>query len=166
MAKELTVQGVTVSVETPYEPGHQATEAEAKALNQMRAENIGNNRRKQIKELLEAADGNVEAVQKDAQKIISEYDKEYEFTLASVGGGSAARLDPLTKECRSIARNFIAGKIKEQGMTQKEYLEKNGEDAIKEKIIELAEHPEVVKAAKKALAEREKMADLEGSISV
>lgn len=162
--KEMTINGVTVKVSQPYEAGHQITEAEAKALNQVRAENIGNNTRKAIKELLEAAGNDVEAVQGDVQELISKYDSEYEFTLASVGGGSSARLDPLTKECRAIAKNFIVGKLKEQGVSQKDYLEANGENAIKDKVVELADHPKIVEAAKKALAEREAMAGIELSV--
>lgn len=161
MAKEMTINGVSVEVSQPYEAGHQITEAEAKALNQVRAENIGNNTRKSIKEMLEAAGGDAAAIQADVQALISKYDAEYEFTLASVGGGSTARLDPLTKECRSIARNFIVGKLKEQGISQKDYLEANGENAIKDKVVELAEHPKIVEAAKKALAEREAMSGIE-----
>jgi hypothetical protein len=159
--KEMTINGVTVEVSQPYEAGHQITEAEAKALNQVRAENIGNNTRKSIKDMLEAADGDATAIQADVQDLISKYDAEYEFTLASVGGGSTSRLDPLTKECRSIARNFIVGKLKEQGISQKDYLEANGENAIKDKVVELADHPKIVEAAKKALAEREAMAGIE-----
>jgi hypothetical protein len=152
--KQMTVQGVVVEVSQPYEAGHKITEAEAKALNQVRAENIGNNMRKQIKDALDEADGDVSAVQADIQSKVTEYDASYEFTLASVGGGST-RLDPLTKECRAIARNFIAGKLKEQGVSQKDYLAANGENAIKDKIIELADHPKIVEAAKAALKRRE-----------
>jgi hypothetical protein len=159
--KEMTINGIAVAVTQPYEAGHQITEAEAKALNQVRAENIGNNTRKSIKDMLEAAGGDATAIQAAVQELISQYDAEYEFTLASVGGGSSARLDPLTKECRSIARNFIVGKLKEQGISQKDYLEANGENAIKDKVVELAEHPKIVEAAKKALAEREAMAGIE-----
>lgn len=162
--KTMTVQGVSVEVTQPYEAGHTITDAEARALNQVRAENIGNNLRKQIKDMVEAEGATPESVQAAAQKIVSAYDAEYEFTLASVGGGSTARLDPLTKECRSIARNFIARKLKEQGISQKDYLEKNGEDAIKSKVIELADNPKIVEAAKKAIAEREKMGDVKLSI--
>lgn len=158
--KEMTINGVAVTVSQPYEPGHQITEAEAKALNQVRAENIGNNTRKQIKELLDSVEGDASKVSGAIQKLVSEYDAGYEFTLASVGGG-ATRLDPLTKECRNIARNFITGKLKEAGISQKDYLEKNGPDAIKSKVIELADNPQIVAAAKKALAERNKMADIE-----
>lgn len=152
--KQMTIQGVTVEVTQPYAPGHKITEAEAKALNQVRAENIGNNMRKAVKDALDAADGDVSAVQADIQAKVTEYDAGYEFTLASVGGGST-RVDPLTKECRAIARNFIAGKLKEQGISQKDYLAANGENAIKDKIIELADHPKIVEAAKAALKRRE-----------
>ena len=161
--KSITVQGIAVEVSQPYEAGHQITEAEAKALNQVRAENIANNLRKTFKDLLEAAGGDTAAVQADAQAKVAEYDASYEFTLASVGGG-ATRLDPLTKECRSIARQFIAGKLKEAGISQKDYLEANGENAIKDKIVELSEHPQIVDLAKKNLEERAKVADVKLSL--
>lgn len=164
MTKQITIQGVLVDITQPYEAGHVITEAEAKALNQTRSENIGNNVRKVIKELVEAG-GDAAVIQAAAQELVTEKDKGYEFTLASVGGGSA-RLDPLTKECQAIARNFIGGKLKEMGVTQKQYLEKNGEDAIKIKVAELAEHPEIVKAAKKALAERAKIAESTSAITL
>lgn len=161
--KNITVQGVVVEVSAPYAEGQTITAAEAKALNQTRAENVRNNCAKQIKELLEGANGDVEAVAKQAQALVSEYDKSYEFTLASVGGGRP-KLDPLEKEAYGIARDFLVSKIKEAGMTLKAYTEKNGEEAVKAKIEELAEHPEIVKAAKKALADRQKMADALGGI--
>lgn len=157
--KQMTIQGVVVEVSQPYAAGHKITEAEAKALNQVRAENIGNNMRKAVRDALEAADGDTAAVQADIQAKVTEYDGSYEFTLASVGGGST-RLDPLTKECRAIARNFIAGKLKEAGISQKDYLAANGENAIKDKIIELADNPQIVEAAKAALKRREGLADL------
>lgn len=164
--KQIKVQGVYVTVSQPYAEGHTISEAEARALNQVRAENIGNNVRAAIKDLVEAAGGDTEKVAAEAQALVSEKDASYVFTLASVGGGGTSRLDPLTKECRAIAKTFIIGKIKEAGMSQKDYVEKNGENAIKDKIIELADHPEIVKAAKKALAEREKMAGIGSEISL
>ena len=159
--KTITIQGVVVEVTQPYAEGHTVSEAEAKALNQVRAENIANNKRREIKELLDVEGATAESVQEAVQAIITAYDSDYVFTMASVGGG-ATRLDPLTKECRAIARNFISGKLKESGTSQKDYLAANGENAIKDKIIELADHPEIVKLAKKTLADREKM----GAISL
>ena len=161
--KTITVQGVQVEVSQPYSEGHQISEAEAKALNQVRAENIANNCRKAIKELVDEA--GVEKAAEEAQRLIAEKDKDYVFTMASVGGGRAT-LDPLTKEARAIARDFIAGKIKEAGMTQKQYLEEKGENAIKDKIIELADHPDIVKLAKKNIAEREKVASITKDLAI
>jgi hypothetical protein len=160
MSKEITIQGVVVSVTAPYLAGHVVTEAEAKALNQVRAENIGNNVRKAIQTLIEEAGGDKAAVKEKAQEIVSAKDAGYEFTLASVGGGSTASLDPLTKECRAVARNFVTAKLKEAGMTKKSYNEANGEEAFESKVIELSEHPEVVRVAKKNLAARENLAGL------
>lgn len=160
--KQITVQGVKADVSLPYAEGHKITEAEAKSLNQTRAENIANNKRKEIKEMLEADGATPESVQSAVQALITEYDKVYEFTLASVGGGGTSKLSPVEKECRVLARNWISGKLKEQGVTQKEYLEANGEDAIKNKIAELAENEQIVKLAKKNVADREKLADLGG----
>ena len=162
MTKEITVQGIVVSVSAPYQPGHVITEAEAKALNQVRAENIGNNVRKAVTELIEAAGGKdaiTEETKAAAQALVSEKDANYEFTLASVGGGREP-VDPLTKECRAVAKAFLSAKLKEKGFTQKQYAEANGEDAFMAKVIELADHPEIVKVAKKNLATREGLASI------
>lgn len=161
-AKEITVQGIVVSVATPYAAGHVITEAEAKALNQVRAENIGNNVRKAIMDLIESAGGKealTDEHKAEAQRIVSEKDATYEFTLASVGGGREP-VDPLTKECRAVAKSFLSAKLKEKNMTQKQYAEQNGEDAFMSRVIELADHPEIVKVAKKNLATREGLASI------
>jgi vacuolar-type H+-ATPase subunit I/STV1 len=160
--KEMTIQSIQVEVSQPYVAGHTITEAEAKALNQVRAENIGNNLRKTFKEMLEAAEGDVAAVQAEAQKALDEYDAKYEFTLASVGGGSSARLDPLTKEARRIARELIKDKLMSLGKTQKQYKEENGEDSIDIKVAELAENKQVIDLAKSNLKQREKLAAATG----
>lgn len=160
MTKEITIQKVPVTVSAPYIAGHPITEAEAKALNQVRAENIGNNLRSRIKELLSEAGDDVAAATPAAQELASTYDAEYEFTLASVGGGRRT-LDPLEKECRSIATAFITNKLREAGVTKKAWVEANGDDAFKSKVAEVAANEVVIKQAKKALAEREKMASLD-----
>lgn len=147
--KEITIQGVVVAVSAPYAEGHQITAAEAKALNQVRAENIRNNMAKKVKK---AAEGGADA--KAIQALVDQYDAEYEFTLASVGGGGKT-LDPLTKEARSIARAYISKLLKEQGITQKAYKEQHGEDSIEQKIAELSENEQIIKLAKENLKKRE-----------
>jgi hypothetical protein len=156
MAKEVTIQGVLVSISEPYAEGATINAAEAKALNQMRAENIGNNVRAQIKALLETEGNTVDSIQGEVQAAVTTRDNEYEFTLASVGGGST-RLDPLTKEARKIAADFVMGKLRANGITKKAYAEQNGEDAFMNKVMELADHEAVQKAAKKTLKDRESL---------
>lgn len=162
MTKEITVQGIVVTVSAPYVAGHPITDAEAKALNQVRAENVANNVRKAVQEIIDAAGGK-EAVTDEhkaaAQALVTEKDNGYEFTLASVGGGREP-IDPLVKESRAVAKSFLTAKLKEKGLTQKQYAEANGEDAFMSKVIELADHPEIVKVAKKNLATREGLAGI------
>ena len=47
--KEITIAGQTFAVLQPYAEGHTITEAEAKALNQVRAENVRNNMAGKVK---------------------------------------------------------------------------------------------------------------------
>lgn len=153
--KAISIQGVSVTITQPYAAGHVVTDAEAKALNQVRAENIGNNLRKRIKELSEAEGADPKQVAKAAQKLVTQYDAEYQFTLASVGGGGSSKLSPIEKEARRIARELVNNKLREIGTTQKAYNEANGEDALKIKIAEIAGKPEVVKIATANIAARQ-----------
>ncbi len=161
--KEITVQGVLVTVTTPYTAGHQLTEAEANALNQMRAENIGNNVRKAVAEIVKEAGDEIanlssEQLQK-IQALVAERDATYIFTLASARGGREPT-DPLEKECLSLARKYITSKLREAGTTQKAYIEQQGEDAFNSKLEEVAKHPEIIKLAKKNLAARASLVDI------
>ena len=162
MTKEITVQGIVVSVSAPYVAGHVISEAEAKALNQVRAENVANNVRKAITEMIETAGGKdaiSEETKAAAQALVAEKDAAYQFTMASVGGGREP-VDPLAKECRAVARAWLSAKLKEKGLTQKSYAEAHGEDAFAAKVAELADHPEIVKVAKKNLSTREGLASI------
>jgi len=152
--KTITVQKVLVEVSQPYAEGHTITAAEAAALNQVRAENLRNNTAPKIKELVQKH-GDAEKAQKEAQKLVSEYDKTYEFSLSSGGGRSS--MDPLEREARTIAKAYITAKIKEQGMTQKEYKEQKGDDAITKRVDELWQHEKVIELARKRLAEKEEL---------
>jgi len=152
--KTITIQGVEFNVTQPYAEGHVVTEAEAKALNQTRSENVRNNMAKQVKDA-KAEHGDVlpEDVLTSLGQAVSEYDKSYVFTLASVGGGRKSR-DPIEIEATKIARAAIMGKLKEQGKKVADV----DKDALAAKIAEIAEMPAVIKAAKKAVADRNNMA--------
>lgn len=148
--KTKDIAGVSFELSTPYVAGHAITEAEAKALNQVRLENIGNNVRAKVKELIDA--GNEAA----ARELVATKDAEYVFTLASVA--ASAKLSPEEKEARSMARDILRSKLAEagkkinvapEGVTQEEW------DAKMEANLEkIANDPAIVKAAKKAVAER------------
>lgn len=163
--KQITVQGFTVNVSTPYAEGHACSAAEAAALNQVRAENIRNNKAKLAKDLKDEFGIESAEATSTLQAEITKYDGEYEFTLASVGGGRST-MTPVEKEAKAIAREYIKSQLAELGKTQKQYLEENGEDAIKTKLAEFAQHPEIVKMAEKNIAAREKNSSLADAIKL
>jgi len=162
MTKEITVQGIIVTVSAPYAAGHVVTEAEAKALNQVRAENVANNVRKAVTDMIAAAGGKdniTDELRANAQALVAEKDAAYQFTMSSAGGGREP-VDPLAKECLAVASAWLTSKLKEAGLTKKAYAEQNGETAFADKAAVLAEHPEIVKLAKKNLAAREGLASI------
>lgn len=117
--KQITVQGLTAVVLAPYAEGHVVTEAEAAALNQVRAENIRNNTARMVKAAIkeaevEDAEGLSEEKVTELLQAIETYDKEYEFNMASVGGGRTPT-DPVEVEAKKIAKQLINAQLKEQG---------------------------------------------------
>ncbi len=154
--KTLMIQGESFEVSMPYAEGHPLTAVEAKVLNQTRCENIRNNQAKAIKEAKEANTFNHEAT----IKIIDAYDAAYSFAMP--GAGAIRRtMDPVEKEARAIARNLIASKLKEKGRTMKDAISTDkGKAKVADAIDKYAEHPKVIAAAKKVVADRAALADL------
>jgi len=148
--KTVVIQGVQFEIIQPFEEGHVCTLAEAKALNQTRSENIRNNSAKSVKEALAAE--NMDEALKEVAKKIAAYDKEYQFTI---GGTGAAKLDPIEREARKIVRAAITAQLREAGRKISEV----DKTKLADIIAEQAEKPEVIKAAKKALADKAKLAD-------
>lgn len=155
MSREITIYGLSLSITAPYGEGHVLNAAEANVLNQTRAENIGNNVRAKIKEL-QAEDKTFsdEAKQK-AQKLISEVDADYTFSMPGSGGGRRVA-DPVEREAISIARDLIGRKLKEQGKTLKGVMESN-KDALEAKIAEVAASDAVMAEARKRINARAKL---------
>jgi len=151
MAKRtITIAGEQFEVTIPFETGHVCTEAEAKALNQTRCENIRNNMAKWVKA---ANDPDSETTVENAIDAIAEYNKNYEFTLASVG--NSRTLDPIEKEARSLARDAIKVKLAADGRK----LGDVDKEKLAEAIAATAAQPNFVKAAKKRIADRQKLAE-------
>lgn len=152
--KEITIAGHTFAVLQPYAAGHVITEAEAKALNQVRAENIRNNMASKVKAAFDGTAKEGEPTQDTIAQFIADYDAAYEFTLASVGGGKRAS-DPVEVEALRIARGIFADWAASKKLTVKAIKEKIGEEAYNAKIAEIAERESVVKEAKHRVKQRQ-----------
>lgn len=108
MTKTITIGGEQFTISAPYAEGQTISAAEARSLNQTRAENIGNNLRKLIKEAVEAGD------RAKAEAAVAEADANYSFAMP---GQSAPRIvDPVEKEAHKLAREFVAAKLSAIGL--------------------------------------------------
>lgn len=155
-AKLKTIDGMEFQISQPYAEGHACTEAEAKALNQTRSENVGNNTRATIKKMKEE-----ERSFDEIKAYVAEVDAEYTFTLASVAAG--AKLDPYEREARKIARELLKAHLAETGRKltvppEGETKESWGEK-VQAQVEAIAENDEIKKAAKSNVDSRKKQAD-------
>lgn len=162
-----TINGIEFDISQPYAEGHTCTAAEARALNQTRSENIGNNARAKIKEMLEKGTSDQEI-----REYVAGLDNSYVFTLAGVS--ASRKLDPVEREANKIAREIIKGKLAEtgrkltvapDGMTKEEW-----EDKVAAEVERVAGLDEILKAAKKNVdaktKQAEQLANALGSVSV
>jgi hypothetical protein len=158
MSKEITIAGQTFTVLQPYAAGHAITEAEAKALNQVRAENVRNNTASKVKAAVEGTAKDGEPTADTIVAYVAKYDADYIFTLASVGGGRKTT-DPVEVEALKIARGVFADAMAKKKLTVKAVKEKIGEDVYEAKIAEIAEREEIVKEAKRRVKARQAAAE-------
>lgn len=161
--KTIQIAGVEVTVSTPYAEGQTINEHEARALNQTRAENIGNNFRAAIKAAIEGKEGAkpLETVLAE----LAEYDKNYVFSAGRVGGGSS--MTPLEKMKLKLARNWLVAKLKaEKSMTLKAYTEEVGEAQVESILEKVMETDQIEKLAKEELKRQEKTAGALAEIAV
>lgn len=153
MTKEITIAGVDFTVSAPYSAGMTMTDAEAAALNQVRAENIGNNFRKTINDAKQKAEDGTDFIPDDALLVLhaalATKDAEYVFNMASARV-SKVTMSPLEKEAIVIAKAILSGLLANAGKTAKEY----GKEASDAKIAEIAASDAVVKQAAKRLKDR------------
>lgn len=158
MTKEITIAGHSFPVSQPYAAGHVITEAEAKALNQVRAENVRNNTAAKVKAAMEGTAKDGDPTAENIAEFVAKYDAEYVFTLASVGGGRKPT-DPVEVEALRIARATFADWAAGKKLTVKAIKEKIGEEAYEAKIAEIAEREDTVKEAKRRVTARQKAAE-------
>lgn len=150
------INGIAYEISQPYAEGHVVTEAEARVLNQTRAENIGNNLRAKLKEMAEAG-----ATPEELASLVAEKDGEYVFTLA--GARASRQLDPYEREAIKIAREMLREHLAEsgrkltvapEGLTQEEWDEK-----VETEVDRIAALDDVVKAATQRVDARKKQAE-------
>lgn len=158
MSKEITIAGQTFPVSQPYLAGHAITEAEAKALNQVRAENVRNNTASKVKAAMEGTAKEGEPTSENIAAYVASYDESYVFTLASVGGGRKSS-DPVELEAARIARGIFADWAASKKSTVKAIKEKIGDEAYDGKIAEIAEREDIVKEAKRRVKARQSAAE-------
>lgn len=151
-----TINGDAFEISQPYAEGHTITAAEAKALNQTRSENIGNNLRKKLAELKENG-----ASHEDLAAVVAEADANYIFTLASVS--ASKKLDPYEREALKIAKELVKAKLAAQGRkttdVPKGMTKEDWEEKLEATYEDVASNERVVATAKKTVDARKKNAD-------
>lgn len=135
--KKLTIAGKVFEVSTPYTAGHTIDETEAAILNQTRAENIGNNCRKEVKEALEASKPEAEIA-----AAISAYDAKYTF---SMGGAPREPADPIAKLAVKIAREAIRLQLAASGRKLKSI----PKDKLEAAVEQVSQQEDVLEEARK-----------------
>lgn len=154
MAK--TINGMEFEISTPYAEGHVCSDIEARVLNQTRAENIGNNARAKIKEMQEGGSS-----EQEITDYVSELDAAYQFTAAGVR--ASRKLDPVEREAQKLARELIKTHLAASGrklstvpdgMTEEEW-----EDKLSAEIERVAGDEQIIKAATKNVAAKQKQAE-------
>lgn len=146
--RKIIIAGGEFTIPQPFEAGHVCTEGEARALNQLLAENVRNNMAAKVKAGTATADD------------VLTYAKAYEFSVASV---PQAKLDPVENECRKLARAAIKAELGKQGVK----LEQVDEGALAEEILRVAAMPEIRKVAEGIVNARKKSANIQlGSLGI
>ena len=149
--RDIVINGTELSIEVPYAAEHVLTAAEASQLNQVYIENISNNFRTKVKEMLEAG-STIDAIQAELDK----YADEYEFgTRRSSGPRKSA--DPVMKEMRNLAKKALTDFFKKKDVTFADLSSDEKEQAIKSYFDK---HGEKVRAiAERRVADQASIAD-------
>lgn len=141
--RDITINGVEFQLEVPYSEGHILSGAEASQLNQVYLENVGNNFRSRVKELLEAGSDQA-AIQAELDK----YADSYEFGTRRAGSGAKRVADPVMREMRSMAKSKLVPFVKEKQGVSWNDLSADEREALLKRYIEKNE------AALRPIAER------------
>lgn len=155
-AKTIVIQGKSFTVTQPYDEGHTLTAAEARALNQVRAENLRNNFANTVKAVNDGKEGNIGEENLEAE--FAKYDSEYSFAMP--GAGAKPKLDPIEREARKIAKEVLAAQYAKEGRKMTDVpagrTKEEHQQLIDSNIEKIAGHDKVLAQAKKNVAARAK----------
>lgn len=151
---DITISGVELQLDTRFDEGHVLTAAEAKQLNQVYAENIGNNFRNRVKEL---SDGGKTVDEIQAE--LDAYADKYEFGSRRSGGGKRVG-DPILREMRALAKKALAAFVKDKHGTSWNDIDSDQREEMVKKYIAKYE-PKLRPIAERRVADAADMASLE-----
>ena len=124
--RDITIQGQEFTIEVPYANGHVLNAKEASQLNQVYLENVGNNFRNRVKELLEGG-STTDQIQIELDK----YADEYEFGSRRSSGGTRKAADPIEREARALAKRALVEFFKKKDINFTDLSSEEKEQAIK-----------------------------------
>ena len=148
--KIITIAGEQFKVPLRYAEGSILTAHEARALNQTLHEAIRNNNAKKIKEAKEQAEAtSTEFDIKAAQKLITAYAEDYDFSSART---PATIVDPVDKRAMKLATEAIKAALRAKGKYA-DYFGKNASEenksTVKNRIEEVAQTNDKIRAEAK-----------------
>lgn len=164
--KNIIIQGQTFQATLPYVAGAVLTESEARALNQVRLENIRNNFASKVKASLEKTEGAI--AEADLPKAFADFEAAYSFSMPGMGGGRQT-LDPIEREALVLARGVVENAMKAKGLpTKPDAALSDDEKAafkakVADKVAEVAQRDNIVAAAKKNVKDRAKTLEALGA---
>lgn len=160
--KTIIIQGLEFTASLPYLAGHTLTDAEARALNQVRLENIRNNFATKVKASTDKAEGSIPPDQLSAK--FAEFEAAYSFSMPGAGGGTRT-LDPIEREALALAKDVVKNALAAQGKSMTAPKEASDDekaaykDKINAKVEEIAGRDVVIAQARKNVAARSKSLD-------
>lgn len=150
------INGLEFEISLPYSEGYIINVAEAKALNQTRAENIGNNTRAKIKEMQEA-----NTPVEEIREYVAGIDANYVLTLAAVG--SSRKLDPVEREAQKLAKELLKAHLMQTGrkltVAPEGKTDEEWELEVQEEVDRIAAIEDILKAAKSNVDAKRKQSE-------
>lgn len=161
------IAGQSFEISAPYAEGHVLSAAEARVLNQVRSENIGNNMREVVKTAIDKGEGSEEFTTLASK--IAEYDTSYSFSMPGQSSPRVSR-DPVEREALAIARDYVKAKLAEKGRKIKDIPDgmtaEDWEAKLQENYEKVAASTNVIAEAKKRVAAKKRATESDVELDI